>query len=514
MAGLDFCSGLTRKARVSLTRRTITGVFWAYAAFWGRRLFSLLSTAILARLLIPEDFGLLGYALLLLNFVEAVRSFGINDALIYNSEREADTANTAFILNVAIGIGQAALTVALAPLSSLVSDDPLLVDVIRVMSLAFVFNGLGQTHNALLQKELRFRRRFFPELVSALIKGLISVGMALTGFGVWSLAVGHVMGALSRTVVVWWVLRWIPDLRFFRDRALALWHYGVYILLFELLNVALEQADQMFIGMLLGGVQLGYYTIAARIPEMVIANFSIVLTQVLFPSYAKLKDNLQKLAEGYLLTTKYTAFVTVAAGCGLAAVAPELVLIAFGDQWGPAVPLFRVLAFLGMTMTLPWAAGDALKAIGRPDISTKLLVIESLYTFPFIWFLAAQTRQAVMASLANLIAMCVTTMLRLAVVSHQLKFSPLVFLRVFYAPFIAGGTMYGLVTLWRQANSSLPPLLTLITSVLVGGMVYLVILLALESRDLLAARDILADVLKRRAGGGGGEEEPALPSAG
>jgi O-antigen/teichoic acid export membrane protein len=496
---------------VSLTRRTITGMFWAYAAFWGRRLFSLITTAILARLLVPADFGLIGYALLLLNFVEAIRSFGINDALIYNSEREEDTANTAFILNVAIGVGQAALTFALSPLSSLVYDDPMLVKVIQLMALAFVFDGLGGTHNALLQKELRFRRRFFPDIVSALIKGIVSVAMALSGFGVWSLAVGHVMGSLTRTIVVWWVMRWLPALRFFRERALALWNYGVYILLFELLNVALEQADQLFIGALLGGVQLGYYTIAARIPELVIANFSIVLTQVLFPSYAKLKDNLKKLVDGYLLTTKYTAFVTVALGCGLAVVAPELVLVVFGDQWGPAVPLFRVLAFLGMTMTLPWAAGDALKAIGRPDISTWLLVIESLYTFPLIWLFASQTRQAVMASLANLIAMCVTTVLRLTVISRQLKFSPLVFFRVFYAPFLAGGTMYGLVTLWRQANDSLPPLLTLITSVLVGGMVYVVILFTFESKDLLAAVGLLVDALRQRPARMSQEEEAVLP---
>lgn len=315
---------------MSLAQRTVKGIFWAYATFFGGRLLTLVSTAILARVLVPKDFGLIGFALVLLAFIEVARGFGINEALIYITDETMEAANTAFILNIGISLLQTALVFMLAPLSLHFFDDPRIVDVVRVMSLSFILNGLGQTHDALLQKELEFQRRFVPDLLSTILKGVVSIALALLDGGVWSLVIGHLVGNLARTAAKWWVLRWLPTFRFYRHRARELWGYGVHILAFEMLNIALEQADQLLIGTMLGALQLGYYSIAARIPEMIIANFSIVLTRVIFPTFAKMKEDREQLINGFLTTTKYTALVTVPFGFGLASVAPELILVVFG----------------------------------------------------------------------------------------------------------------------------------------------------------------------------------------
>lgn len=495
---------------MGIAQRTVKGMIWAYAAYWGKRLFSVATTAILARILVPEDFGLIGFALLLLNFVDALRSFGINDALIYNTERPEDTTETAFIFNTAIGLGQGILTFALAPLSLLIFDDPRLVDIIRVMSVGFVFTGLGQTHSTLMQKELQFRRRFGPDIVASILKGGISITLALFGLNVWSLVLGHVAGSLINTVVLWAVLPWRPRFRFFADRARSLWAYGVHILTFEILQIALDQADQLFIGVLLGAVQLGYYSIAARLPELVIANFSMVLTTVLFPTYAKLKDDRDALITGYLKTTKYSAFVTVAAGCGMAAVAPELVRVVFGSQWTPAIILLQVLAFLGLVLALPWAAGDVFKAVGRPDIPVKLMLIESIYTFPLIWIMASRSGLAVMASLANLIAAVITVFLRLGVLSRYLKLNPIRYFGAFSASFLGGALMYGAVTGWRLLLASLPDIVVLISSVLVGAVVYGLTLFLLERKDLIEAWQIVSGIIRQRMARGSEEQAAAV----
>lgn len=498
---------------MNLARRTLGGVFWAYASYFAGRILTLVSTTILARILAPKDFGLIAFSLLLFSFIDATRSFGINDALIYNSERVEDTANTAFALNVAIGIVQFLAAFALAPFARGLFDDARIVDVVRVMALIFLIDSLGRTHDALLQKELKFKRRFLPDLLSTVIRGTASIVFALAGMGVWSLVIGSLVGTAAQTIAKWWALGWIPQLQFYADRARSLWDYGFHILAFQMISIALDQADQLLIGTLLGATQLGYYAIAARIPEMVIANFSLVLTKVLFPTYAKLKDDRARLTSSFLLTTKFTAFATVPAGFGMAAVAPELILVFAGDQWEPAIPLLRVLAFLGMVATLPWAAGDVFKAIGRPDISTKLLIVESLYTFPLIYGLTVQSRVAVMASFANLLALCITTLVRLGYASRFLNIHPMQFFHTFRSPFIGAAIMFGAVTGWRYLLDGLPIIVILATSLVIGGLVYLPILWLLEKEQLLAAKDFLKAA--RRGDDDDDEDEPvgdAIPT--
>ena len=472
-------------------------MMWAYTVFFGSRLVTMLTTAVLARMLFPADFGLFGYALLLLNFVEATRDLGIKEALIYTSERPEDTADTAFFMNIALGLLQYAIAYLLAPLALYFMDDPRLVPILRAMALAFIFNAIGNTHDTLLQKELEFRKRYTPDLYSAVIKGAVSVVMALSGYGVWGLVVGHVVGSIVRMIGKWLLMPWRPRLRFFPDRARALWDYGVHILLFSLLDIALEQADQMFIGTQLGEIQLGYYTIAARIPEMILINFSLVLTKVLFPAYARIKDDVTKLTRGFLLTIKYTSFVTIPVGLGMVAVAPEMVQVVFGSQWAPAIILTQVLALLGMSMTIPWAAGDVFKAIGRPDLSTKLLVIEALYTFPMIAVFTLSTRLAVMASLANLLASMITAVLRLGMTSRFLKFNPLEYFFAFRGGFFGGAVMFGVVTLWRSVVADADPLVFLLTAIPLGGVVYAGMLWLLERDDVMDAFAMLASALNR-----------------
>jgi O-antigen/teichoic acid export membrane protein len=398
---------------LTILNRAIKGMLWSYATYFSRRLLTLFATAILTRMLVPEDFGLIAFAVIVMTFIEATRGFGINDALIYNSEKLEETAETAFVINVAIGFGQYALAFLLAPLALTFIDDPRIVDVLRVISLVFIFDAFGKTHDALLQKDLLFRQVAVPEIIASFLKGAVSITMALMGYGVWSLVVGQVIGTLAQTIAKWWALRWIPRIRFHIDRASALWDYGSHVLIFSLLVVALELADQTLIGTLLGEAELGYYSVGVRLPELVIANFSLILAKSLFPTFSKIQDDLAQMKSGYFMTVRYTALVTVPAGLGMAAVAPELVIVVFGDQWEPAIVLMQVLALLGTMATLQWSVGDVLKAIGRPDVSSKLLIFEVLYTFPLIYWATSSTGLAVMASFANLIAITLGAITRM-----------------------------------------------------------------------------------------------------
>lgn len=483
---------------MSIARRTLKGIFWVYTSFFAGRVLTLITTAILGRLLLPDDFGVIGFALIFLSFIEIARNFGINEALIYTSDDLEETADTVFVINVTLGVLQFLAAFLLAPLLANVFEDPRVITVVQVLSFTFVIDALGQTHDALLQKELEFRRRFMPELLATILKGVVSIVLALSGVGLWSLLIGNIVGSIARTSARWWTLRWRPRLRFHIERARSLWRYSVHIILFQILGIALDQADQLLIGIIMGQTQLGYYSIAMKIPEMVIANFSLILTRVLFPSYVKMKDDIKALSASFLATTRYTSYITIPVGLGLAAVAPELVNVVFGNQWEPTIVLLQVLALMGMVSTLPWSVGDVLKAIGRPDISTKLLVVEAIYTFPLIYLLVSQSGLAVWAAVANLISLTIAMFLRLGIVTRFLDVRASDFVRMFASPFIAGFVMLLGVTAWRQLTVDGIPLFILMSSVVVGAVVYSVFMLLLERHAVMEAVNALWEMVSDR----------------
>jgi O-antigen/teichoic acid export membrane protein len=488
------------ETNLNLAQKTVRGMIWAYAAYFGGRLINLITTALLAHFLLPEDFGLIGSALIVITFIEAIRSFGVNEALIYNDTRVDDAADTVFLLNVGFGILQFVLAFIFAPLAVLLFHEPRIVDLIRLVSVSFIFNALGQTHDALMQKELKFRKRFLPEVISSAAKGVVSIGMVYLGFGVWAIAIGYVVNAAVITVVLWLMVRWRPRFRFFTDKARELWRYGVNILMLNALAIAVNQANPIIIGSMLGATQLGYLTVAARIPELIVMNFTNVLTKVLFPTYVKIKNDREMLLKGLFTTTKYISFVTMALGFGMAAVAPEVVRLVFpSGKWEPAIPLFMILAINGMISTLAWNAGDVFKAIGRPDVSTKLLVIETAYTFFLIWAMASNSGLAIMASLGNTLALSLSVFLRLALIGRFLKFNPLVFFNIFKAPLLAGISMFAAVTLWRGVVGDLPMLVVLSSSILIGAFVYLAIIWLLQREDFAMAREMIFSLVRRRS---------------
>jgi PST family polysaccharide transporter len=483
---------------VNLAQRTLKGIFWAYTSNLGGQVLTLITTTILGRLLVPDDFGLVAFALIFMAFIEAARGFGVNDALIYTSERVEDTADTVFIINVVLGFVQFTIAFLLAPLLIHFIEDPRIVPVTQMLALLTIINGLTQTHDAMLQKELEFRRRFLPDVISVLIKGVISISMALLNFGVWSIVFGTLAGSISRTIAKWFLLKWRPRLRFYADRARAMWNYGIHVLMSHLLDLLLENADQLLIGVLLGQLQLGYYTIAMKIPEMIISNLSLMLTRVLFPTYARMKSDLAQLTAGFVATTRYTSFVTVPIGLGICAVAPEMVIVVFGKQWEPSIPLVQVLALMQVMLSLPWSAGDVLKAIGRPDISTKLLIIEVLVTFPVIVLLVTSTRLPVMAAVANLIGLTFSAILRLSVITRFVALRPIDFFHIFKVPFFSGFIMFVCVTGWRMLVSGWSIEIILITSVLVGVISYTIPMWLLERKTLLEAYEMLRNTIKAK----------------
>lgn len=485
---------------MTLLQKAVKGIFWTYLIYVVRRLLNFVVTLVLARLLVPEQFGLVAFALLILSFIDSIKGFGINDALVYTKTNVEESAESAFIINVVIGFLQYGITFLLAPLAIHLIDDPQIVPVLRVIALNFIFEGFGKTHNAMLQKDLLFRQSSIPEILANVTKGAVSITLAYMDYGVWSIVYGQIVGTFASSAAKWIALGWIPKFKFYKQAAKDLWQYGMHVLAFMMLSIALDQADQFFIGTALGTVQLGYYSIGVKIPELVIANFSLFISKSFFPYLTKFQDEMEKIIEGFMMTTKFTGLVTIPAGIGMAAIGRELILVLYTDKWEPAVILLQVLALLGTMATLQWSVGDVFKAIGRPEVPTRILLFEALFTFPLIFIFVNINPTAMMASLANLIAVSLSAVIRILVISMMLDIPFGNILKLFYSPFLASTVMFGAVYGWRQLGYvwELPLVVILIVSILIGIISYGLLIWLMEREAIVSAWTLVQATIKNR----------------
>ena len=465
----------------NVTRRTAQAVIWNYLSFGLGKLLVLVSTGILARLLDKEDFGLVGFATLTINYLSVIQDLGLGAALIYRCDRVQEAANTVFTMNLAVGVLLSALTALVAPAVAVYFREPEVTPLLRLLGLTFILNALGAIHIVRLQRELAFGRKMIPDLARATVKGFAGIGFALLGLGAWSLVWGQIAGIIAGVIIAWVVFPWLPRLQIEREIAGSMFRYGASMLGINILGALVSNIDYVIVGRVLGDEALGVYTLAYRLPELLILNILWVVSAAVFPAYAALQKDPDTLRRGFLVTLRFLELVSVPLCLGLFLVADPLVRVAFGEKWLEAVPVVRILALFMLARSVGSNVGDVYKAIGRPDILVKLGLIILPPLVAALWY---GTRYGLVGvALAHLALAFVRTGLRLWVATRQMDVGWREMVAEVMPAFAAGLALLatGIPALWF--TRALPPLARLLLITAAGGIGYLSIawLLARDS---------------------------------
>jgi PST family polysaccharide transporter len=380
---------------------------------------TLVATLVLARLLVPADFGLFAVGILVINYLDRFKDVGVSAALIYRKEEWSRLAVTALPLSVGSAVALSVVTFLAAPLAGPFFFDPRAADILRALSLVLLISGLSTVPESRLRREMDFRRRVVPEVAAAVVKGAVSVALAVAGLGVFSLVWGQLAGTCAQALLYWILCRWRP--RFGWDRSLAslMLGYGLASSLVAVMAVFIENMDYLVIGRRMDPEQLGYYSMAYRLPELSVLGVCIVAGQVFFPLFARLQDDLPRMSEVYLQVVRKISLVTLPMGAALAVLAPEVVTTLFSDRWDPSIPVLRLLAPFAMVTSMSFHAGEIYKATGRPGILNTLALGEVVLLLPFLW-LAAGTNIVVVAA-ALLVGGLVLTVTRLLIAVRILR---------------------------------------------------------------------------------------------
>lgn len=454
-----------------IARKAFKGVIWNYLTFASGKLVVFITTIILVRILLPEDFGLLAMGLIVLNYLDVLANFGIGTAIIYFQEDLGKMLNTAFFIVLLVGIGLTAAAILVAPMVAAFFKEPRLVDIVQVLSLSVLITSLGSIQEETLKKHLDFKKRFGPQLSRTIAKGVVSIGMALLGFGVWSLVFGQIAGVLTSTIYFWIIGKWFPKFQFDPKIARALLGYGLQIILLGLLSAFHRNIDYILIGQRMDSEQLGLYTLAYRLPELLIISLAVVVGQAVFPAYSKLQNDSSTLKRSFLVMMQYMSLASFALGFGMMVIAPEFVRFFYTEKWVAAIPVMQVLAGMTAIDVLGYNAGDIYKATGRPSIINKIAVVKICLVIP-IYYIAAQY-SILHVAFGQLVVGLSVTVLTLFVASRILSLS-IKDMLVSIRPATIGAIVMIVVTYAvRLLIGDMGDLPRMIILIIVGGIAYI-----------------------------------------
>ncbi|MFN2555470.1 MAG: lipopolysaccharide biosynthesis protein [Nitriliruptorales bacterium] len=401
-----------------LGRDAVKNFTWAAVSFGGNRFVVFLSTLVLARLLAPRDFGVVAAGLAVIAYLEVGLDLGVSSAPIYEQEEGVtERVQTAFTLNVFVSAVLFLLAVAAAPGFAHFFRVPGEDNLFRVLSLFLLIRGAGQVHDAILKRDLLFRKRTLVEVLRAVVRAGVAIWLALLGYEAWSIVWGFLAGELAGTVASWALVPLRPTWNFDRTAANTLLKFGSSIVGIKLLAEIGTNADYLVVGNRLGPDELGYYSIAFRLPELLISNIFWVFSSVAFPVYAKTRA----LGAGAFRTSMLRALALATlfgfpVGTGLALVARDAVLVLFSPKWAPAiVPMVLISLAFGVS-AIGFASGDIFPALGKPG---ALLKIDApLTVILVVAFVLAAPHGTVAIAWVHLVLAILYALVRLAIANR------------------------------------------------------------------------------------------------
>jgi lipopolysaccharide exporter len=484
-------------ASVAVATTALRGAGWRFASELTGKGMVFVSTVVLARLLDAQDFGVAAYALTLIAMFGAVPALGLGPALIYHAEDERCTS-TGFWLGLVGSLAALALVWVLAPGAEWIFGDPRAVGVTRGMALLFPIEALSNVHQTLMRRRLAFRRSMAPELTRSLVKGVLSIGLAFAGFGAWALIGGSLGGALAAVPVYWGVLRWRPALLFDRAAAAELLRFGGHVVAVNSLGAAVRNLDYLIVGRVLGAIALGVYTLAFRLPDLLIRNLVAVLGQVLLPVYSRLREERAAVAPAFLTTTAYVVALTAPLAIGLAALAEPIVLTVFSEKWRDVVPVVLPICLYALFVSISYNIGDLYKALGRPDVLTRLGLLRLAIAAPALYGAATLVGSAAAVGWAQAVVAATTTVIELAVARTLFQLPVAAALGRLVPVAAACGAMALALALASAPLAAAPPALAVAVGIPLGALVYLASLRLLAPEFVAAAIDALRGALDRR----------------
>ena len=362
----------------SLKNKTVKGAGWSAIDNISQYIISFFVSLILARLLSPEDYGLIGLITIFTVISTTIINGGFTSALIRKKNATDKDYNTVFIVNVVVSILLYFILYISAPYIAVFFSRTELVALVRVQSIGLVIASFAIVQRAKLIKKIDFKTQTNITVISSILGGIIGITCAYLGMRVWALVVYNLSLLCLSTLFLWFFNRWIPNFHFSKQSFNELFGYSWKLLFSGLLDSVWKEIYQLVIGKFYQPIQLGYFTRANQFAALFSSNLTNIVQRVSFPALSELQDDSIKLKEAYVKVIKLTMLVTFTLMMGLAAIAEPMIEILIGSKWLPCVPFLQILCFQMILYPLHAINLNMLQVKGRSDLFLKLEIYKKI----------------------------------------------------------------------------------------------------------------------------------------
>ena len=362
----------------SLKNKTVKGVGWSFADNIFNQGITFLVGLVLARLLTPEEYGLIGIITIFIAVFNSIVDSGFSNALIRKSDAKEIDYNTVFISNMVLSV---ILFFAMFFSASAIAkffNQPQLLPLTKVMSSVVIINAFAIIQRTILVKKVDFKTQTKVSLIASISSGAVGIGMAFAGYGVWSLVGQQISRQLLNSLFLWVFSKWYPRLQFSYQSFKQLFGFGWKLLVSGLIDTVWKEIYQVVIGKYYSAETLGQYTRARQFGTIFSSNLTTVVQRVSYPILSEIQDDRTRLKFAYKKVIKVTMLVTFCCMLGLAAIAEPMIVTLIGDQWLPAVPFLQIICFNMMLYPLHAINLNMLQVQGRSDLFLKLEIIKKI----------------------------------------------------------------------------------------------------------------------------------------
>lgn len=466
----------------SFAAKVIKSYAWAGSTRVITRIFSFSATIVLARILTPDDFGLMAMAVVLIGFAEHLNQLGISAAIVQKDKIDDQDLATLFYLMLGVNATLLVVTATAAPHIASFYRRPELTTIIPTLSTVFVVSGIRIVPQAVLTKEFEFDKLSKAEIAGSLNGLLVGPALAFMGFGVWSLVAAFLLSELAISAMVWWYrpIRLMGPIEVHRIRRFL--EFGLHVTLSRILWYVYTRFDQILIGKVLGASALGIYGMALTLSDVPVTHVTTIANTVSYPAYARLQKDNQQLREHFLAVTRYVAMLSFPALAGLIVVREDFISVILSDRWKPMLSVLTILGLVAMARCIGALIAPLMNAIGRPDLIVLLNTV-GVVVFP-ITFLFAIEWGIIGVAAAWLVLYPTVYAIFLIVNCGRIGLRPRVYAKALTRPFVLAVTMV-VVVVGIQSVSPGPGAIRLVGAV-AGGMTWCLAFISLSEGEMLS----------------------------
>lgn len=369
----------------SLSKKVVRGGVWLFTLRITNRGLGFIRTIILARLLAPGDFGILGIAMLAASTLDAFSQTGFQSALIQKKDDVRDYLDVAWTTLAIRGVFLFSVLFVTAPLIAKFFNSTQAELVIMVIAVNMLITGFGNIGIVFFQKELEFNKQFTYEFSATIVDLIVSISLAFILRNVWALVWGGMAKNITRFFLSYILHSYRPRIRFDKDKFRDLFGFGIWISGSTILIFLITQGDDVFVGKMLGVTALGFYQMAYLLSNLPSTEIADVISRVTFPAYSRLQDDLTKLREAYLKVLQVTAYISIPLAGGILILSHEFTQIFLGEKWLPMVPAMQILALAGLIGSISATTRPIFHGIGKPKVDMIWQIIRLLVLVAVIY---------------------------------------------------------------------------------------------------------------------------------